>query len=232
MGMNRLDTLLQVLDDHFGEEQWRYDVDLPSHRIAFTGNGREPITGHCDVIASVAARPATLLWGWSPQVAEFVGPDPLAAQLRAFGEQNGLQQFVAEEVPYEFQGDQGDAIIGIARDAGFSAVEVLGAETMPFLFPLGGGSQGVLRVAGLSVPLPPVTVTEVGIRLPRFVGLLDDLAWSLDGLTRLNPAWTLTVTDDRRTFTLADPAAQQHFTATADYDDLNRLSGLKMRLGG
>ncbi|GED99355.1 hypothetical protein nbrc107697_33940 [Gordonia crocea] len=138
----------------------------------------------------MAARPATLLWGWSPQVAEFVGPDPLAAQLRAFGEQNGLQQFVAEEVPY------------------------------------------VLRVAGLSVPLPPVTVTEVGIRLPRFVGLLDDLAWSLDGLTRLNPAWTLTVTDDRRTFTLADPAAQQHFTATADYDDLNRLSGLKMRLGG
>ena len=81
-------------------------------------------------------------------------------------------------------------------------------------------------ISELSVPVPEVSLQDVIRKLPRLLTEgqgFDELAWSLDGLVRLRPGWTLNVAaaPAEHDFTLTDETGEV-LTINLGYDEHNR----------
>ena len=188
----RQEQLGDHLDGRLGAG-WRYDVDLPGRRIIFSG-AQGQVTGRAQLLTSVASSPSSLLWGWSQVFASQAGPDPAAAAFHRFGREHNLSELVTEEAPYEVPAglSQADVIATICHDVGAAATVVFGPEVLYYTLPTGNGAgRIVLLVDELSAPLPPLTLTDAFVKLPRLLQEVDEVAWSLDGLARFTPGWSL-----------------------------------------
>lgn len=186
--MYRQELLDEMLVERLGEYRW--DADHQARRLLFSSDrGEVAATSH--LLASIAARPASLLWGFAEPFAPYVGPEPLAERIRRLGEQHGLDQLTRQEVEYELAPgeDQAEAIALMAHDVGMLGVEFFGPDKVYYTFPTGGGSRQVLLLEGLSAPVPEVTIDGLFPRLARYLMGVDDIAWSLEGLVRLLPGW-------------------------------------------
>ena len=190
--MVRQEMFADFLDEYLGDG-WRYDVDLTAQRIVFASPTAE-LTARAHLLASVAARPASLMWGWSPAFASQAGPDPAAARFREFGQQHGVSELLTEEVPYDTPPgrDQKEYIADLCHDVGAAATVVFGPDTLYYSIPTGNGvSRIVMLLDSFSAPVPRAGMTDVFVRLPRLLAAVDEVAWSLDGLARFSPGWRL-----------------------------------------
>ena len=227
----RQEALDEALTEQLGPYRW--SLDLAEHRITFTGEEGE-VSGRADVLASVAGSPQSLLWGWSPQLAEVVGPEPEALRVREHGERNTLPSLLTEEVLYDVPagGERAEVIEGLAHEVGQIGIEVFGPEALYFTCPADGTSRACVIVRDLGLTLSPLRLTDLGTALGRYVQGVDDLAWSLDGLAALVPGWTVTQetdADGHAVHVLTDGSgAQVHLGE--ERDELGRVTGVQVRV--
>lgn len=186
--MFRQELLDEMLVARLGEYRW--DADHQARQLVFSSE-RGEVTASSHLLASIAAVPASLLWGYAEPFAPYVGPDPLAAQIRELGRQHGLDELTREEVEYDFSSseDQAEVIAAMAHDVGMLGVELFGPKKAYYTFPTGGGARQVLLLEDLSEPIPEITIDGLFPRLGRYLSGVDDIAWSLEGLVRLLPGW-------------------------------------------
>lgn len=186
--MFRQELLDEMLVARLGEYRW--DADHQARRLVFSSE-RGEVTASSHLLASIAAKPASLLWGYAEPFAPYVGSDPLAARIRELGRQHGLDELTREEVVYEYNPseDQTEVIAAMAHDVGMLGIEFFGPQKVYYTFPTGGGARQVLLLENLSEPVPEITIDGLFPRLARYLSGVDDIAWSLEGFVRLLPGW-------------------------------------------
>lgn len=231
--MLRQELLDDVLTTQLGDYRW--DVDLGSQRFTFSSpSGEVSATAH--LLASIAARPATLMWGFAPSFTQYGPAVTLSAGVRQVGQAQGLAQLTDHEVAYHVPpgADQGEVIAALAHDVGALGVELFGPGYCYYSMPIGGGSRAVVLLGDLSHPLPEVTLADVFSRLPRYLTGIDDPAWSLDGLVRLCPGWAISQGRDATGTHYAHVTDQAGRTASVEYrtDERGRLRELSLHHGG
>ena len=231
--MLRQELLDDMLTARLGDYRW--DVDLGAQRFTFSSpSGTVTATAH--LLASIAAKPATLMWGFAPSFTQYGPAVALSAGVRQVGQAQGLAQFTDYEVAYPVPlgADQGEVIASLAHDVGALGVELFGSSYCYYSMPIGGGSRAVVLLGDLSHPLPEVTLAEVFSRLPRYLTGVDDPAWSLDGLVRLCPGWTITQGRDATGAHHARITDQAGRTASVEYrtDEYGRLREMNLHHDG
>ena len=187
-GMIRQSLLEDLLLERFGQD-YTFTVDLDAGEFAFLGEAGQSVTATPTLVASVAPGPRSLLWGWAGHDV----PGPEATATRDLGQQYGIDELVAPEVPFaaDASHDSDAEVTALAHLAGLAAVEAVRAGVY-YTFPAGGGTRGVLHLQGIEVPEP--TIAEIVLRFPRVaeefsrcqdarsavVGLSEHLGWRLD----------------------------------------------------
>lgn len=206
-----------------GEHRW--DADLSAGTFAFSAHDEPARTLEAvpHLLVSIAPGPRTLMWSWALPQGDRSG---ITDALRAYGEQHGIAELTRGEVPFpDDVGEDVDAwIADVAHVTGGAAVEITGRSPY-YSAPFGGGSRAVLL---LDVPLPPLTVAAALAALPRVMGDLElsDPRSSVWDLARL-AGWRLEWADDA--FSAAE-VTDATGTATFDFDEYARISGIRGRL--
>lgn len=215
---------LSAAADALGEHRW--DADLAAGTLTFTANDdptRQLVT-RAHRIATIAPGPRSLLWAWAHPQGD---PQGVAAQLRAYGEQHGIAELTAPEVPFpaDAAGDA-DWIARAAHTIGGVAVELTGRSPY-YSAPVDGGTRAVFL---LDAPLAPLTVADTVVALPRTLAQtpLPDARTAVWDLARL-AGWTLTWTDESFSGATVTDASG---TATIRFDEQARISGVESSLHG
>ena len=213
---------LSAAADALGDHRW--DADMAAGTLTFTANDdtSRQLTTRSHLVATIAPGPRSLLWAWAHPSGD---PQGVAAQLRAYGEQHGIAELTSAEVPFpaEASGDE-DWIAQAAHTIGGVAVELTGRAPY-YSAPVGNGTRAVFL---LDAPLPPLTVADAVVALPRTLSgaALSDARTSVWDLARL-AGWTLTWTDE--SFSGAE-VADATGTATFRFDDQARIAGIESSL--
>ncbi|MCK2034068.1 DUF6882 domain-containing protein [Microbacterium sp. KSW4-4] len=215
---------LSAAADALGEHRW--DADLAAGTLTFTANDdptRQLVT-RAHLIATIAPGPRSLLWAWAHPQGD---PQGVAAQLRAYGEQHGIAELTAPEVPFPADAP-GDAewIARAAHAIGGVAVELTGRSPY-YSAPVDGGTRAVFL---LDAPLAPLTVADTVVALPRTLAQtpLPDARTAVWDLARL-AGWTLAWTDESFSGATVTDASG---TATIRFDEQARISGVESSLHG
>lgn len=215
---------LSAAADGLGEHRW--DVDMTAGTLTFSANddpSRRLVT-RAHLVATIAPGPRSLLWAWAHPQGD---PQGVATQLRAYGQEHGLTDLANAEVPFPADASGDEAWIAqAAHTVGGVAVEITGRAPY-YSAPIGGGTRAVFV---LDAPLPPVTVRDASIVLPRLLaGLaLSDARSAVWDLARL-AGWTLTWTD--QAFSRA--SLTDHTGAlTFSFDEHARITNLQSHIGG
>ncbi|WP_334152933.1 DUF6882 domain-containing protein [Microbacterium sp.] len=215
---------LSTAADALGEHRW--DADMTAGTLTFTANDdpSRQLVARAHLIATIAPGPRSMLWAWAhPQG----GAQGVAAQLHAYGAEHGIAELTSPEVPFpaDASADE-DWIAQAAHVVGGVAVELTGRAPY-YSAPVGGGTRAVFL---LDAPLPPLTVADAVIALPRLLsGLsLSDARTSVWDLARL-ANWTLTWTDEAFSgATVVDASG----SATFRFDEQARIVGIESTLAG
>lgn len=213
---------LSAAADALGDHRW--DADMAAGTLTFTANDdtSRQLTTRSHLVATIAPGPRSLLWAWAHPSGD---PQGVAAQLRAYGEQHGIAELTSAEVPFpaDASGDE-DWIAQAAHTIGGVAVELTGRAPY-YSAPVGNGTRAVFL---LDAPLPPLTVADAVVALPRILSgaALSDARTSVWDLARL-AGWTLTWTDE--SFSGAE-VADATGTATFRFDDQARIAGIESSL--
>jgi hypothetical protein len=213
---------LSAAADALGDHRW--DADMAAGTLTFTANDdtSRQLTTRSHLVATIAPGPRSLLWAWAHPSGD---PQGVAAQLRAYGEQHGIAELTSAEVPFpaEASGDE-DWIAQAAHTIGGVAVELTGRAPY-YSAPVGNGTRAVFL---LDAPLPPLTVADAVVALPRILSgaALSDARTSVWDLARL-AGWTLTWTDE--SFSGAE-VADATGTATFRFDEQARIAGIESSL--
>lgn len=212
------------------DDSVNYEVDLDRQHFAMVGDkGKVTATAH--LLASIAAKPATLLWGYSDILARFGKATELAYKVRDYGVEHKDDEFASHEVEYTFPPDldQGMVIASVAHDIGSAAISIFGTEYYYYSSPIGGGSRVVLLLENLSEPVPPITLDYLYARLPRYLQQVDDIAWSLEGFVELMPGWSLELSEDggMHHARITDESGAS-IRANYQFDEYDRLKRVEM----
>ncbi|KAB1862126.1 DUF6882 domain-containing protein [Microbacterium algeriense] len=213
---------LSAAADALGDHRW--DADMAAGTLTFTANDdpSRQLATRSHLVATIAPGPRSLLWAWAHPSGD---PQGIAAQLRAYGEQHRIAELTAAEVPFpaDASGDE-DWIAQAAHTIGGVAVELTGRAPY-YSAPVGNGTRAVFL---LDAPLPPLTVAEAVVALPRILSgtALSDARTSVWDLARL-AGWTLTWTDE--SFSGAE-VADATGTATFRFDEQARIAGIESSL--
>ena len=187
----------ELMNDMFrekvgGAESSNYQVDLDVQSFAMVSN-RGEVTAKAHLLASVAAKPPTLLWGYSEMLSQYADATRLARKVYDYGVEHHEEELTTEEVPYTLPlgEDQGMVIANVAHDIGSAAITIFGDDYYCYSSPIGGGSRAVLLLENLSEDVPPITLKYLYPRLSRYLQQVDDVFWSLEGLVERMPGWRL-----------------------------------------
>ncbi|WP_102192501.1 DUF6882 domain-containing protein [Microbacterium aurantiacum] len=215
---------LSAAADALGEHRW--DADMQAGTLTFTANAdpsRQLVT-RAHLIATIAPGPRSLLWAWAHPRGDAGG---LAAQLQAYGAQHGVAELTSPELafPADVDADVDGWISRAAHTVGGVAVELTGRSPY-YSAPVGGGTRAVFL---LDAPLPPLTVADAMIALPRILsGLaLADARTAVWDLARL-ASWTLTWTDESFSGATVTDATG---SATFRFDEHARIAGIESTVG-
>lgn len=219
----RQDALARVADD-LGAHRW--DVDMTARTLTFTAeeDPSRTLVGRIDLVATVAPGPRSLLWGWAHPHGDPEGP---AAQLRAYGEQHGIAELTSPEVA--FPDDIGEDVEGwiaqAAHTVGGVAVEIVGRSPY-YSAPTGGGSRAVFLV---DIALPPFTVAEASIALPRIQSqvAIPDQRSAVWDLARL-AGWDMSWADEAYSAATVTDATG---STTFHFDEYARIARIESSLG-
>lgn len=216
---------LRAATDSLGPHRW--DVDMTAGTITFTSdaNPQHQIIGRIRLLASIAPGPRSLLWGWAHPLGQH---DPVAAQMRDYGTQYGVEALSNSEVPFpEDTGDDLDAwITDASHVVGGVAAEITGHSPY-YSAPAGGGTRAVFALDGV---LGPLTVAETVVSFPRILSQTtpNDQRTSVWDLARL-AAWQMAWTDEQYTGATVTDATG---TATFRFDENARVLSLEADHGG
>jgi hypothetical protein len=215
---------LSTAADALGEHRW--DADMTAGTLTFTANDdpSRQLVARAHLIATIAPGPRSMLWAWAHPQGDAQG---VAAQLHAYGAEHGITELTTPEVPFpaDASADE-DWIAQAAHVVGGVAVELTGRAPY-YSAPVGGGTRAVFL---LDAPLPPLTVADAVIALPRLLSalLLSDARTSVWDLARL-ANWTLTWTDEAFSgATVVDASG----SATFRFDEQARIVGIESTLAG
>lgn len=215
---------LSTAADALGEHRW--DADMTAGTLTFSANAdpSRRIVTRAHLIATIAPGPRSMLWAWAHPQGDAQG---IAAQLRAYGQEHGMAELTSAEVPFpaDAAGDE-DWIAAAAHTVGGVAVELTGRSPY-YSAAVGGGTRAVFV---LDAPLPPLTVADAMIVIPRMLaGLaLPDARTSVWDLARL-AGWTLTWTDEAFSgATVVDATG----SATFHFDENARIARVQSSFGG
>ena len=88
---------LSAAADALGDHRW--DADMAAGTLTFTANDdpSRQLATRSHLVATIAPGPRSLLWAWAHPSGD---PQGIAAQLRAYGEQHGIAELTAAEVPF------------------------------------------------------------------------------------------------------------------------------------
>lgn len=213
------------LEQRLGEHNW--DADLSERRITFSSNATgATMDGTADLVASIAAGPRSLLWGWAhPQ-----RTGELTDRLRAYGQEHGIPQLVEPEVrlPTQAQGEQlSDAIDALSHDVGRVTVALLGVPHY-YSAPVGTGSRVVLAVSGLDVPALRLD-HRIPTRVSQALGAGDirDHRGAMHGLAEL-AGWQIHWDPQWSRAQVTDPVTGN--SVVAAFDEHARLTSLQAML--
>ncbi|MFS0852748.1 DUF6882 domain-containing protein [Microbacterium sp. 179-I 3D4 NHS] len=215
---------LSAAADALGEHRW--DADMTAGTLTFTAKDdpSRQLATRAHLIATIAPGPRSMLWAWAHPQGD---PQGVAAQLRAYGEEHGLAELTTAEVPFptDAPGDE-DWIAAAGHTIGGVAVELTGRSPY-YSAPVGGGTRAVFL---LDAPLPPLTVADAMIVMPRMLASISlaDARTAVWDLARL-AGWTLTWTDEAFSgATVVDPTG----SATFRFDEHARISNIQSSLVG
>ncbi len=219
MGQRRLS---EKLETELGE--YRLDGDPSVGQLSFvsTADPSRRVDTRMRMVASIAPGPRSLLWGWAhPQAVD----RSAAEQLRALGQQHGLDALTTAEVPFttDATGDElGAELARLGHAVAAAAVEATGA-TPYYLAPIGGGSLVVALLDGvelrpLSLALDGAGLTSALVEVPT-----TNPRASLMGFARHGGFGVRTEGD---VDTIADGGSSVEVT----WDELGRLSGIRANL--
>ena len=219
----RQDALAEATDA-LGEHRW--DVDMAAQTLTFTSNddSARTLSAQVHLIASIAPGPRSVLWGWAHPNGQ---PDGPAAQLKAYGEQYGIDELARAEVA--FPDDIGDDVTAwvaqAAHTVGGVAVEIIGRSPY-YSAPIGGGSRAVFL---LDLPLEPVTVAHAVSVLPRIRAGLEiaDERSAVGDLARL-AGWSMQWTDEACSGAVVGDASG---SAAFEFDAQARITRISGSLG-
>lgn len=219
----RQDALASAADA-LGEHRW--DADMTAGTLTFTANAdpSQQLVTRAHLIATIAPGPRSLLWAWAhPQG----GSEGIAAQLQGYGAEHGIAELTTAELPFPADAAADEEWIAqAAHVVGGVAVELTGRAPY-YSAPVGGGTRAVFV---LDAPLPPLTVADAVIALPRVLAgtSLSDARTAVWDLARL-AGWTLTWTDEAFTgATVVDGSG----SATFRFDEQARIAGIESTLSG
>ena len=190
-----MDTMFQ---DKVGSyDSSRYEVDLNKQHFAMVSDTGKVIA-KAHLLASIAAKPPTLLWGFSNALSQYGSAVELAHNVHDYGLKHSEEELTADEIAYTLPDGTNQAMViaGVAHDIGSAAISIFGTEYYYYSSPIGGGSRIVLLLENLSEPVPPITLDYFYSRLPRYLQQVDDIAWSLEGFVELMPGWSIEMNDD------------------------------------
>lgn len=218
----RQDQLVAAADA-LGEHRW--DADMAAGTLTFTATAdpSRQLVSRAHLVATIAPGPRSLLWAWAHPQGDAQG---VAAQLQAYGAEHGIAELTTAELPFPADAPGDEAwIAAAAHTIGGVAVELTGRSPY-YSAPIGGGTRAVFL---LDAPLPPVTVADAVIALPRILSgtALADARTAVWDLARL-ASWTLTWTDEAYSgATVVDATG----SATFRFDEHARITGVEGGLG-
>lgn len=223
-----MDTMFQ---DKVGSyDSSRYEVDLNKQHFAMVSDTGK-VTAKAHLLASIAAKPPTLLWGFSNILSRYGSAVKLAHNVHAYGLKHSEEELTADEVAYTLPdgADQAMVIAGVAHDIGFAAITIFGTEYYYYSSPIRGGRRVVLLLENISEPVPPITLDYFYSRLPRYLQQVDDIAWSLEGFVELMPGWSIEMNDDNNGIHHARVTDDTGTSIRASYqfDEYERLKRLE-----
>ena len=139
------------------DESINHEADLSTQYFAMVGD-KGKVTAKAHLLASIAAKPPTLLWGFSNILSRYGSAVKLAHNVHAYGLKHSEEELTADEVAYTLPdgADQAMVIAGVAHDIGSAAISIFGTEYYYYSLPIGGGSRVVLLLENLSEPVPPI----------------------------------------------------------------------------
>jgi len=212
--------------DALGEHRW--DADLAQGTFSFSAvdDPQRAVVCRAHLVASIAPGPRSVLWGWAHPSGG--GDAGVAAQLRAYGTTYGIAELTSPETPFpaDAPGDA-DWIAEAAHVVAGVAVEVTGRSPY-YSAPV--GEAGTRAVLLLDAPLPPLTVADATIRMPRVMASTTpadprSAVWDLARLA----GWTLQWHDDAfSAATVADASGSTVFR----FDEHARITNIESALGG
>jgi len=216
---------LVTATDALGDYRWGVD-DAPGGRtltfVATADSSRRLVT-RAHLVATIAPGPRSLLWAWAHPQGD---PDGVAAPLRDYGAQHGIADLAQPEVPFppEADADLDDWIADAAHQIGAVVAEITGRAPY-YSAPVGGGTRAVFV---LDAPLPPPTVTDAMIVLPRLLQSvhLSDARGAVWDLARL-AGWHLEWSDEAFSGAVVRDASG---SATFRFDAQARITGIDATL--
>jgi hypothetical protein len=220
----RQDALTETVDA-LGEHRWDADMEAGTLTFSSTVDATRTLVTRPHLVATIAPGPRSMLWAWAHPQGD---PQGVAAQLRDYGTQYGLDELAQAEVP--FPADTGDDletwIANTAHQIGAIAVEITGRSPY-YSAPIGGGTRAVFL---LDAPIAQTTVAEAVTKTPRLLSSLElsyarSSVWDAARLAGWNMEWT---DDDFTGATISDVSG----SATFRFDEQARITGIEGSLGG
>lgn len=220
----RQDALTTALDA-LGEHRWDADMTAGTLTFSSTTEADKTLVARPTLIATIAPAPRSMLWAWAHPQGD---PQGVAAQLRDYGAQYGLDELSHAEVPFpDDTGDDLDAWMAeTAHQIGAIAVEITGRSPY-YCAPVGGGTIAVFL---LDAPIPATTVADAAIAAPRILSslALSDARSAVWDAARLG-GWSMQWADEQYSAaTISDGTG----SATFRFDERARLTGIESSIGG
>lgn len=209
--------------DALGEHRWDGDMTAGTLTFSSVADPTRQLVTRAHLIATIAPGPRSMLWAWAHPQGD---PAGIAAQLQAYGEQYGIDALRTPEVafPDTIDGDVADWITELSHTVGSVTVEIVGNGPY-YSAPVGGGTRAVFL---LDAPLPPLTVADAVIAMPRLLSAhtLTDARGSVWDLARL-AGWNMQWTDEAFGGAQVSDASG---SATFRFDEQARIVGIESSL--
>lgn len=198
----------------------RYDVDLATGTLTFSGAGVPPVVLTAHLLGSAAPGPGTWLWAWE-NINGF--PDEVVAyaqHVRDFGERFGLAEITGARQPLQSSPRED------ARHYAALAATVCGGMTT-YTCEIGGGTVVALLLDGPEVTLPAPSAVRATTLLPEVAaaGVVVDWRRAVESYGRMR-GFGVEEGAGETTLRAADGAV------VVAFDDLGRLSKVSGRLDG
>jgi hypothetical protein len=205
------------------EHSW--DVDLAAPRFSFTG--QHPVTATAmHLLGSAAPGPRSWLWSWANPAGYRQEVIWLAEQLRDFGKQYGIRQLSEPEVPFDdLPGSPTEPAQVVSQM--MEAAKAVTKRWTSYQGAAGGGTRVGMLIEHPDFLLP----APEGPRVARVLqqGLMElRFQEHRRGCRSYVLNRGLRMQENETQMYVEGPA----FTATIEFDQLHRVSGMKFKMGG